>query len=55
MTKKKEQLLTPEQERIAEEIFRVVYNWGKEGIKTDHQAPFYRELIRKLVVDMTYY
>jgi len=50
MTKRKEKReFTVEQASLAQKIFDTVYKWGKVNIKTTHEAPFYEELIWKLI------
>jgi hypothetical protein len=38
-----------EQNKIAKEIFRMVYNWGSNHIEVDHTSPAYKSEIGRLL------
>ena len=40
---------TIDQEKLAQAVFKAIYDWGKEGLKINHGSPYYRELIWKLI------
>jgi hypothetical protein len=35
-----------------QELFEVVYQWGRVGVVTDHNAPTYRELLQRAVAEL---
>ena len=43
----------PEEERMPteEELFNVVYQWGKTGVVVDFMAPVFQGLIRQIKIE----
>ena len=38
-----------EKEKLARDLFRIVYDWGRVGVTASDESPTYRKMIKRLI------